>query len=153
MYEDSIIKESPYDIIWCTGVLYHNPEQLRFLKRIYKVLKPGGLLILETATSRKLGLNNDVGVVEVWNNNDKKMKKKYHLSLNISHLPNKAALNIWLKMVGFTNIQVSKCFKNNPLLGLKRAGFLATKPLKEKPNNQTTYYNIVNLNYEIGESK
>ena len=23
-----------FDLIWCTGVLYHNPEQLRMLKKI-----------------------------------------------------------------------------------------------------------------------
>ena len=153
MYEDSIINESPYDVIWCTGVLYHNPEQLRFLKRLYNVLKPGGTLIIETATSRKIGINNKIGVVEIWDNIDKKTKKKYHISQNISHLPNKAAVKTWLKQVGFSEIMVSKCFKNNPLLSLKRVGFLATKPLNNAFNKDTTYYNIVDLNYKIGESK
>ena len=153
MYEDSIINESPYDIIWCTGVLYHNPEQLRFLKRLYKVLKPGGTLILETATSRKIGLSNKIGVVEIWDDIDNKTKKKYHLSQNISHLPNKSAVNTWLKQVGFTEIMVSKCFRNNPLLQLKRVGFLANKPINESNRKYTSYYKIANLNYEIGESK
>tara|TARA_Y100000589_G_C27189069_1_gene643943 strand:+ start:1194 stop:1961 length:768 start_codon:yes stop_codon:yes gene_type:complete len=153
MYEDSIIKDSPYDIIWCTGVLYHNPEQLRFLKRLYKVLKPGGLLIIETATSRKIGFKNDIGVVEIWDDIDNKTKRKYHLSQNISHLPNKVAIKIWLKQVGFNDIKSSECFKNSPLLKYKRAAFLAIKPLDEKENKNKTYYNLDNLNYEIGESK
>lgn len=153
MYEDSIINESPFDLIWCTGVLYHNPEQLRFLKRLYNVLKPGGTLIIETATSRKIGLNNKIGVVEIWDNIDKNTKKKYHISQNISHLPNKAAVKTWLKQVGFSEIMDSKCFKNNPLLSLKRVGFLATKPLNEVLKKETTYYNIADLNYKIGESK
>ena len=153
MYEDSIINESPFDIIWCTGVLYHNPEQLRFLKRLYNVLKPGGTLIIETATSRKIGLNNKIGVVEIWDNIDKKTKKKYHISQNISHLPNKAAVKTWLKQVGFSEIMDSKCYKNNPLLNLKRVGYLANKPLNEVFKKETTYYNIVDLNYKIGESK
>tara|TARA_A100001035_G_C27708102_1_gene465820 strand:- start:35 stop:802 length:768 start_codon:yes stop_codon:yes gene_type:complete len=153
MYEDAIVNESPYDIIWCTGVLYHNPEQLRFLKRLYKVLKPGGTLVIETATSRRIGLNNEIGAVEIWDDIDNKTKRKYHLSKNISHLPNKAAVNIWLKQVGFNKIMLSKCFKNNPMLKLKRVGFLATKPLNELPKKNRSYYNIANLNYEIGESK
>lgn len=153
MYEDSIINESPYDIIWCTGVLYHNPEQLRFLKRLFKVLKPGGTLIIETATSRRIGLNNEIGVVEIWDDIDNNIKRKYHLSQNISHLPNKSAVNTWLKQVGFTEIIVSKCFRNNPLLKLKRVGFLATKPLNETLTKNKYYYDIANLNYEIGESK
>src|SRR3989442_11286959 len=32
----------PFDVVWCTGVLYHNPEQLRMVRRLSDLLKPGG---------------------------------------------------------------------------------------------------------------
>ena len=110
-------------------------------------------MIIESATSRKVGLDNKIGVVEVWNDIDNKTKKKYHISKNISHLPNKKAVNIWLELVGFKDIKLSKCYQNNPLLYLNRVAFLAKKPLNENNNSKKSYYKISNLNYEIGDSK
>ena len=153
MYENTILDKAPFDIIWCTGVLYHNPEQLRFLKKLFNIIKPGGHLVLETATARKIGIDNKIGIVEIWDEISPHIKKKYHLSKNISHLPNKAAVKIWLGIVGFEKIRTSKCYRNDPLLGTNRAAFIATKPITKKFKKKQTYYNIANLNYEIGESK
>ncbi|MBT7665825.1 MAG: hypothetical protein HN608_12970, partial [Rhodospirillaceae bacterium] len=41
----------PFDLIWCTGVLYHNPEQLRMIARLFDWTAAGGHLVLETATA------------------------------------------------------------------------------------------------------
>ena len=45
-----------FDLIYFTGVLYHNPEQLRFIKKLYDKLNFGGVLVLESATVRKRNL-------------------------------------------------------------------------------------------------
>ena len=41
-----------FDLIYFTGVLYHNPEQLKFIKKLYDKLNPEGVLVLESATTR-----------------------------------------------------------------------------------------------------
>ena len=53
-----------FDLIYFTGVLYHNPEQLRFIQKLYDKLNYGGVLVLESATTRKRKLINE-NVVEV----------------------------------------------------------------------------------------
>ena len=54
-----------FDLIYFTGVLYHNPEQLRFIKRLYDQLNIDGVLVLESATIRKKALRN-TNVVEIF---------------------------------------------------------------------------------------
>ena len=41
-----------FRLIWCTGVLYHNAEQLRFLRKLFNLLEDDGYLVLESATLR-----------------------------------------------------------------------------------------------------
>ena len=41
-----------FDLIWFTGVIYHNPEQLRFLYKLYNQLNTKGVLVLESSTIR-----------------------------------------------------------------------------------------------------
>ena len=41
-----------FRLIWCTGVLYHNAEQMRMLRKLYRLLEVGGYLVLESATLR-----------------------------------------------------------------------------------------------------
>ena len=33
-----------FDLVWCSGVLYHNAEQLRLLKRLFNLCSVGGWL-------------------------------------------------------------------------------------------------------------
>ncbi len=42
MYDDQARNLEPFDVVWCTGVLYHNPEQLRMIRQLYDFVKPGG---------------------------------------------------------------------------------------------------------------
>ena len=85
-----------FDLIWFTGVLYHNPEQLKMLKKLYKLLNAEGILVLETSTTRNNKLVNQTAIeIEVGG--------QYHF-------PTKKAVNLMLKMVGFNEIYQSKCF-------------------------------------------
>jgi len=53
MYSTAVSGLEPFDVVWCTGVLYHNPEQLRMVRRLSDLLKPAGVLVLESATTRR----------------------------------------------------------------------------------------------------
>lgn len=53
MYSTVVNALEPFDVVWCPGVLYHNPEQLRMVRRLADLLKPGGVLVLESATTRR----------------------------------------------------------------------------------------------------
>ena len=85
-----------FDLIWFTGVLYHNPEQLKMLKKIYNLLNDDGILVMETSTTRNRKLVNQTAIeIEVGG--------QYHF-------PSRKAVHLILKMVGFGEIHQSKCF-------------------------------------------
>lgn len=149
MYEDSWSEGRKFSLIWCTGVLYHNPEQLRMIAKLYDILEPEGVLVIESATARRRGLRHD-NCVEIWHDIDKSVHRKHHVSRNVTHLPSKKAMNSWLDMVGFENIHVSDCHARQSLiLAEDRAAFIARRP---KVDSQKGYYSIVDLNYQIGRS-
>ncbi len=85
-----------FDLIWFTGVLYHNPEQLKMLKKLYNLLNQEGVLVMETSTTRNTKLINQTAIeIEVGG--------QYHF-------PTRKAVHLLLKMVGFDEIYQSKCF-------------------------------------------
>jgi len=130
MYSAVVETLEPYDCIWCTGVLYHNPEQLRMVKKLYDLLKPGGVLVLESATARTPRLRN-ANCIEIIYPPSETFKKKYHISMNVTHLPSARAIASWLGMVGFQNIVRSSCHrKASWALSRTRAAFLSTKLLQ-----------------------
>jgi chemotaxis methyl-accepting protein methylase len=53
MYSETVSRLDPFDVVWCTGVLYHNPEQLRMVRRLFDLVVPGGVLALESATTAR----------------------------------------------------------------------------------------------------
>ncbi len=113
----------PFDLIWCTGVLYHVKEQYRLIKRLYSWLVPGGLLVLESATIRRWPLRNQ-RCVEILYPPDPAVKRRYHLSLNVTHLPSRSAIKAWLEMAGFEKIERSNCHQ-----GVRhRVAFIAGRP-------------------------
>ena len=88
MYENTILDKAPFDIIWCTGVLYHNPEQLRFYEEAFlNIIKPGGPLVLETATARKIGIDNKIGIVEIWDEISPHINRNHHFQEYFELLP------------------------------------------------------------------
>ena len=85
-----------FDLIWFTGVLYHNPEQLKMLKKLYNLLNEDGVLVMETSTTRNKKLINHTAIeIEV--------DGQYHF-------PTRKAVYLLLKMVGFSEVYKSKCF-------------------------------------------
>jgi SAM-dependent methyltransferase len=46
-FEDEIKSNSNYDLIWIDNVLEHTHDPLLFLKKIYKILSPQGLIFIE----------------------------------------------------------------------------------------------------------
>lgn len=134
-----------FDLIYFTGVLYHNPEQLRFLNKLFEKLNLGGILVLETATIRNPFLRR-LNIVQMWH------PKTYRNTTTISHLPSKKAVISWLEMVGFSNIRISDCYdKENFNV---RATRLALFAEKKKEKSQQVYYEkqIKNSDYFIGGS-
>ncbi len=151
MYDSTILNWEPFDVVWCTGVLYHNPEQLRMIRRLYDLLKPGGTLVIESATTRNPKLMQE-SCVEVIFPITPEMKKKLHISANVSHLPSRKAMKTWLEMVGFDQVQESFCFRTTSTkLAKTRAAFLATKPIEPKAGKYYTFLKEVG-GYEIGKS-
>jgi SAM-dependent methyltransferase len=152
MYDRQCEELEPFDLLWCTGVLYHNPEQLRMIRRLFDMLKPGGILILESATARRRHLRDDV-CVEIWNGIDKAEHRRHHVSTNVTHLPSRLAIKGWMEMVGFKDIQLSHSHsKVLRQLRKTRAAFIARKPGENANAQSSTYYHIAGLDYAIGKS-
>jgi SAM-dependent methyltransferase len=129
MYSPEVDRLEPFDCVWCTGVLYHNPEQLRMIRRLYDKLVPGGVLALESATARARGLR-DANCVQIVYPPSPALKRKYHISANVTHLPSARAIESWLAMVGFERIAPSVCHRKvSRPLARSRAAYLATKPV------------------------
>lgn len=62
------------------------------------------------------------------------MKRTYHVSLNITHLPSAQAIESWLMMVGLERVVRAGCHRRvSRALVHARAAFLATRPLAPRP--------------------
>jgi len=134
-----------FDLIYFTGVLYHNPEQLRFIQKIYDKLNFGGVVVLESATTRNKKLINE-NVVEIH------YPETYRGTTTVSHLPSKKAILSWLEMVGFKEIFVSKSYeKENYNVKDIRFSCIAKKTKEDVPNS---YYEkqLKEKSFIIGKS-
>jgi hypothetical protein len=66
------------------------------------------------------------------------LKRKYHISLNVTHLPSALAVRSWLQMVGFTEVRLSGCHRAvSKALARARVAYLARRPLA---GAEGTYY-------------
>lgn len=137
MYSEVVLRLSPFDLVWCAGVLYHNPEQLRMIRRLYDLLVPGGLLVLETATVRSDRLREE-NVVEILYPPSEEVRRRQHLSANVTHLPSARAVRSWLEMVGFRDIAESACHRKVSKAN-DRVAYIARKPLDPRDG---VYYNL-----------
>jgi SAM-dependent methyltransferase len=148
MYSETILRWPPFDLVWCTGVLYHNPEQLRMVRRLYDLVEPGGVLVLESATTRHPRLRDENCVEIVFPPSDE-TKRKYHISLNVTHLPSAVAVRSWLQMVGFMDVRLSRCHRAvSRALARARVAYLARRPLV---GAESTYYGS-DSGFVIGKS-
>ena len=150
MYDESFNKIEPFDVIWCTGVLYHNPEQLRFVRQLFDATSPGGLLVIETASARRSATRNE-NCVEIWFPPDKSAAQKVHLSTNITHLPSARAVESWLHMIGFTEIERSQCHRRvSRGLAATRVAFTATRKSEAETG---IYYGTRGHKFPIGRAR
>ncbi len=151
MYSETVQTLEPYDCVWCTGVLYHNPEQLRMIRRLWDLLKPGGVLVLESAVTRRRALRGE-NCVEIIYPPSEAIKRKYHLSLNITHLPSSRAIASWLAMTGFEDVSPARFGHTvSAALARARAAYLARKPSSPRVG---TYYAVHgDAGFEIGGAR
>jgi SAM-dependent methyltransferase len=113
-----------FDLVWCLGVLYHNVEQLRLLRRLFHLTRPDGAVVVESATTRdrRLARRN---VVEVhW-------PELYRSSRTITHLPSRLAIKSWLEMAGFTDVRIENVYSRH--LRWQRAVVTGVRPLEPQP--------------------
>lgn len=150
IYDKRVGELPPYDVVWCTAVLYHNPEQLRMIRHLYDLLVPGGVLVLESATTRNPRLRAANCVEIVYPPSDE-LERKYHISANINHLPSARAIASWLPMLRFERVTASACHRRvSRALARNRAASLATRPLGECAG---VYYALGDgVGYELGRS-
>jgi|TARA_B100000315_G_scaffold226922_1_gene234270 SAM-dependent methyltransferase len=105
MSADEFLALGRYQLIWCTGVLYHNAEQMRFLRKMHQLLEPSGILVLESATLRRPWFLRRGSFVRVY------YPQTFKGTGTITHLPTATTIKCWLQMVGFTEIHDSKCHR------------------------------------------
>jgi 2-polyprenyl-3-methyl-5-hydroxy-6-metoxy-1,4-benzoquinol methylase len=113
-----------FDLIWCLGVLYHNAEQFRLLRRLFELTSVDGRIVLESATTRNARLA-DLNVVEVhW-------PATYRNVRTVTHLPSRQALKSWLEMAGFAEVEIWNLYSRQ--LGRHRAVVTGKKTADSKP--------------------
>jgi SAM-dependent methyltransferase len=150
MYDTRFADLEPFDVVWCTGVLYHNPEQLRLVRQLFDCTAPGGLIALESATARRAATRRG-NCVEIWTDATPEERRRLHVSANVTHLPSARAIRSWLEMVGFADIQGSTCHAGiSHALALSRTAFLARRP---EDAAGATYYAAQSLHFPIGRSR
>jgi SAM-dependent methyltransferase len=113
-----------FDLVWCLGVLYHNVEQLRLLRKLFLLTETDGVAVVESATtrSRRLAGRN---VVEVhW-------PERYRGQRTITHLPSRLAIRSWLEMVGYADVRIEDVYSRRT--GWQRAVLTGTRPAEPKP--------------------
>ena len=146
MSNEDILSLGRFDLVWCTGVLYHNAEQLRLLRKLYRLLNKDGYLVLESATLRLSKKLVDKPYVEIH------YPQTYRNTGTITHLPSASAIKAWLQMVGFQEIIDSACYEkeNKDLIG-KRYACIARK---SNEDDADFYYGKSGLNpvYKFGDS-
>jgi tRNA (mo5U34)-methyltransferase len=146
LYLKEIETLGKFDLIYCTGVLYHNTEQLRLLKKVYDLISDNGFLVLETATLRTTDPDIRNGnYIEVF------YPETYRNTGTITHLPTASVVHTYLNMVGFSEVHRINCYKVEPHLYEHRAAFIVQK---KSSDCEGLYYhlNAQNDKYILGKS-
>jgi SAM-dependent methyltransferase len=150
MYDQRAGELEPYDVVWCTGVLYHNPEQLRMVSRLFNLLKPDGLLVIESATARRMWYAAKGNFVEIWYPPSEEAERKHFISANITHLPSRRAIESWMRMVGLEDVGMSDCHsRSSRKLARVRAAFIGRRSKDAKP---APYSSDPDYQYPIGQA-
>ena len=130
-----------FDLIWCLGVIYHNIEQLRLLKRLYDLCAVGGRIVVESSTTRNKKLV-DLNVVEIhW-------PETYRNVPTVTHHPSRLAVRSWLEMVGFLDVEI--CGVYSRYLRWQRAVLTGLRTRESRPF--TYYVDAANPEYVAGDA-
>jgi SAM-dependent methyltransferase len=113
-----------FDLVWCLGVLYHNAEQLRLLRRLFELTRTGGLAVVESSTTRDRRLARK-NVIEIhW-------PDTYRGERTITHHPSRRAIKSWMEMVGFADVRIEDLYSRHT--GWQRAVVTGTRPAEPRP--------------------
>jgi SAM-dependent methyltransferase len=113
-----------FDLVWCLGVLYHNAEQLRLVRRLFELTRTGGLAVVESSTTRDRRLA-DKNVVEIhW-------PDTYRGERTITHHPSRRAIKSWLEMAGFADVRIEDVYSR--YTGWQRAVVTGVRPAEPRP--------------------
>lgn len=146
LLQDEYQSLGKFSLIWCTGALYHNAEQMRFLRKLYKLLEIEGYLVIESATLRLTKSLRNGCFVQIH------YPETYRNTGTITHLPTANAVKAWLAMVGFQEIYDSSCYNKHDrqLIGQRYACICR----KNGEDESDAYYQKSGLNpkYRFGDS-
>ncbi|KKM95644.1 hypothetical protein LCGC14_1186150 [marine sediment metagenome] len=131
-----------FDLIWCLGVIYHNIEQVRLLKRLFDLCNVNGKIVIESSLTRNKKLT-EMNVIEIL------YPKPFRGIKTITHHPSRLAIKSWLEMVGFINVTIKDIYSKK--IRWQRAVLTGLKTVKSKPYE---YYNNPNGDpgYVIGNA-
>jgi hypothetical protein len=86
-----------FDIILCSGVIYHNINQMGIILKVHKLLELGGIMVIESSTTRNKELKNK-NVIDVhWPPTYEGTTVKFH--------PSKKAVRSMCEMSGFEIVE------------------------------------------------
>lgn len=89
-----------FDVVFCLGVVYHHTDPMALLKSIYKSMKKGAILILESQ-----GIPGELPVALC-------PRQRYARARGIWFLPTESCLENWLSRAQFRDVE---CFYNEQL--------------------------------------
>ena len=94
--------QSLFDTVFCMGIIYHHSDPIRILKDIYRALKPGGRLVLETI------------VIPGENPHCLFPPDRYARMRNVWFIPTVTALNHFLERTRYTHIRTISVAAHRP---------------------------------------
>jgi 2-polyprenyl-3-methyl-5-hydroxy-6-metoxy-1,4-benzoquinol methylase len=115
---ETLAELGQFDLVWCLGVLYHNVEQLRLLKRLFDLTGTNGHAVVESSTTRHRVLRHMNAVEIHW-------PRTFRDVPTITHMPSKKAIKSWMEMVGFEDVRVENAYSRDT--GRQRAVLSAQK--------------------------
>ena len=150
-FDDLPVMEEYFDTVFCMGVLYHRKSPLDMLKRVRKMMKKGGELVLEnliiesgTKADVKSNIEADMSstikadVKAGAEYDESKLdiplclfpEDRYAKMRNVFFIPNLKAMEFWLKRTGFGNIKcidISRTCSNEQ----RKTEWIQTESLKD----------------------
>ncbi|MHB8618296.1 MAG: methyltransferase domain-containing protein [Chloroflexota bacterium] len=148
MGAEQLAELGQFDLVYCLGVLYHNAEQLRMFRGLYKLGRPGAVLAVESAVSRRWLLRfYQRPLVEIH------YPATYRNTGTITHLPNGRAIARWMEMAGWRDVAAVPAYDRfNRNLIRQRAAFVGRR--RGDADDGFVYYGKSGQNpeYRVGDA-